>query len=238
MYKNDKVITDKERKEIDDLNQKLGYLKETIKTTQKEDYKSYNKFLETIISYEDKLKLLGEINKEDNDNFHMLNNYHLNKLSDLNSIDNENAKKIEKKLIKNSLKNIMSINGGFLSFIPFIRNRYYSSFSKTILVNRNLKYMKSVMHRNDYVDDYDYGKVEYTVDALEENMNINKQNYEYINAIDRLVMNNYPEMALDLEYNIYKSMIEANINKKNEKLNKKYKYYEKTRKKGRVRVRK
>ncbi len=225
--------------------EKISYIKNQIKDIKisivesaKNDYKNFNQFLSKTITLDDKLLLIEQLRKQEQENKDNLIENGLEKVSDLDRHNNNEVKKKTKHLIKNNLKSILNINGGFLSFIPLIKNRYFSSFSKTLMINRKLKFTGNIINKVDSNEYYDLNKVEYTIDSLEENVRLNKENMEYAEAINDNVNINYPELANDLEYKIYMSMIRASIHKKNEKLNKKYKYLEKTKKKGYARIKK
>lgn len=153
-----------------------------------------------------------------------LNNYALQNIEDLNLLNPNDAKNIEKVLLKNELKKARNVAKISNLILPFIRNRYFRLFVSGMLVKSHLKVYESILkrknieYRESNLNNMRNGNI-----ALNGALSLTVRNINRLNYLDEATKRNFPEMEQDQEYLLYVNELKNSLTHQEEKILKKKK---------------
>ena len=221
--KNEKNMSQEQKKKLKHEMEKLYSLRDNLYKHQENDIKQEEYILERYIEetetkgLKDKLKQMNLEHQLD------LEDVLLNNIEDLNNINQKKVAAIEKKLIKQKLKKASkTLEISSLLALPFVRNKYFFYFTIGLLVNNHFNFLNSILKRKTITNNnIDLDKVKRGKEALEESINLNYDNINYLNYLEQEILFKYPELSLDNEYLVYINQLKKKLTKNYEKLSKK-----------------
>jgi len=204
-------------------------LKNQLHLQKQKEIEYETSILEETIMNQDLNYLELELQKLHLENQLDLNQRLLNQVEDLALMSKEKASQIEKELLKLKLQkavNAMEVTS--LLSLPFVRNKYFLFFTMGLFVNRHLKFFDSILKRKtiDYEPE-EIAHIKKGSHALEDAVNLNQQNLEYINYLEKMAVLKYPELSYDHEFLLYLNQLKFSLVENQEKMAKKKKMIEK-----------
>lgn len=131
-----------------------------------------------------------------------LNNHTLKKLEDLNFIDKDKARQIEKALLKSKIKKArraMEISS--ILSLPFIRNKYFLYFTMSLFVSNHLHLFDNILkHKTENYTKEDLSTIKVGESSLNEALNLTTNNLEILEKLEYEASNKFPELTIDSEY--------------------------------------
>ena len=233
-------LKSKNKKEILDAESKLKKLQNDIENKKEKDLIKEKTLLEENITEVEISKLLEEVQKLYLEHQIDLNKHLINKAEELENLNKETIKKIEKELIKEKIKKASkSLELPSIILLPFIRNRYFFMFTTGIFVNNHLNILDHLLkHKSVIYIPPELKHIKKGSDALENALNLTNTNLSYLDYLEQNILAKYPELSLDEEYLLYINKLRYSLLKNEEKLLKKKKTIEKYNLKYQIKIRK
>ena len=233
-------LKSKNKKEILDAESKLKKLQNDIENKKEKDLIKEKTLLEENITEVEISKLLEEVQKLYLEHQIDLNKHLINKAEELENLNKETIKKIEKELIKEKIKKASkSLELPSIILLPFIRNRYFFMFTIGIFVNNHLNILDHLLkHKSVIYIPPELKHIKKGSDALENALNLTNTNLSYLDYLEQNILAKYPELSLDEEYLLYINKLRYSLLKNEEKLLKKKKTIEKYNLKYQIKIRK
>lgn len=211
-----KIILLKKEKELVDL-------KNTIDNRKQKDISLEQEILNETIFQEDLNKLELEMQNLYLNDQNGLQQFMINRLEDLDYINPERAKQIEKELLKRKLQDaIKSLELSYYLSLPFLNNRYLLYLTMGIFTNRHLKTFQAVLNRKTVVfEPFLLEHIKRGVHAFYEAIALTEENINYLSILQNQAFDKYPELSRDHEFNNYIEHLRLLLLKSREKLLKK-----------------
>ncbi|MCM1053200.1 MAG: hypothetical protein NC483_04435 [Ruminococcus sp.] len=226
-----------EKEALNKKENQIRNLKDKLENQKQQDITNEVNTLNENITNEDLKTLELELKKLYLEDKLDLQEKLLNNLEDLEKISYEKAKLLEKALLKQKLKRTLNILN--ISNLPFFRNKFFRYFATNLLANKELKSFHSILKRKDLEFEMpELTEIKKGHYALEDATILSKENYEYLNYLEREALKKHPELILDNVYSSYINTLKTRFLKNQEKLQNKEKVLTKYRIKIEKRVRK
>ena len=229
LVKNEKVLTTRQKNKIYNEQERLRGIKNNLNNHKEQDITNEAIALEEEITKEEFTGLKKELQKMKIEHQLDLQDNLLTKLEDLDNITKEQADEIEKRLIKQKLKKALrAVEIPALLSLPFIKNKYFRYFTAGLFITNHFNFLHGILrHQTTNITLPDISSIRQGKDALNNAINLNYENIEYLNHLEREAINKHPQLANDNEYILYINNIRNNLNKNYNKLIKKQQSIEK-----------
>lgn len=221
--KNEKNLSKEQKILLKNEINKLYNLKENLYNQLESDVKKEEYQLERFIEENETTGLKNKLQEMKLEHQLDLDKMLLNNIEDLNNINQKKVAEIEKKLIKQKLRKASkTLEITSILALPFIRNKYFFYFSIGLFVNNHFNFLNSILKRKTIENNtLDLNKIKRGREALEESININYDNINYLNQLENEILLKHPELSFDNEYLIYINQLKNKLTKNYEKLSKK-----------------
>lgn len=208
---------------------KLIQLKNNLSLQKLEDIGFEEANLNKVIPIEDLEKLENELEKLHLDDKLDLQSYMLHNLEELDNINTDKAKKIEKELLKIKLKKAFkALELPSLLALPFIHNKYFLIFTGGLFANHHLKLFDAILKRKTInFEPEELSHIRFGSHAFDDAILISKQNIEYLNYLETEAFRKYPELRFDAHYNFHLYRLKNKLLKQQERLLKKEALFQK-----------
>lgn len=216
---------------------KLKNAKQKVSLHKEKDLEAIRIALESSITLEEKNRIKEKFKK-------LYESDEVIKHQDLiNNIafkSEEEIKKIEKLLIKESLrKTLKKLEVPLFISFPFIKNRFFRRFVSGLFVFRSFCFIKNILFNDPITyEPLDLSYLERGSDALNESIQITANNINLLEELKRITLLKYPELREDEEFLNYIMKIEIQLKKSHQKLLKQDKVVKKYFNKSKVLIRK
>lgn len=219
-----KTTNKNDLQKLNNLELRVQNIKNNLNTQKNIDLAQEKEHLESGIHTSEIYGLKMELENVYVSNKQDLNNYALQNIGDLNLLNPNDAKNIEKVLLKNELKKARNVAKISNLVLPFIRNRYFRLFVSGMLVKSHLKVYESILkrknieYRESNLNNMRNGNI-----ALNGALSLTVRNINRLNYLDEATKRNFPEMEQDQEYLLYVSELKNSLTHQEEKILKKKK---------------
>lgn len=200
-----KQLTPQDRQKLNIEKNKLINLKNKIINAEDLDIEHEKELLNQEIMSNEVFKLELELQQLHLENQIELNEYHLQNIEDLLHINQSEAAKIKKKLLKTKLKK--ASNALFVSSIislPFLKNKYFLYFSSALFASTHLNFISNIFKRKNIEETQEeLSYIKKGQDALDEALTLTSNNIALLNELEVTALAKYPELSFDNEYLYY-----------------------------------
>lgn len=190
-------------KKLNNLELKALTLKNNIENKKNADIIREKEYLESEIHTSDLYSLQTEIKNVHLNNAESLREYSLQNIEDLNLLNEQDAKKLEKELLKMELKKAGRVAkiSNVLNLFPFVRNRYFKFFASGMLVKTHLKIYENILKRkNIQYRESNFNNMVNGHTALNGALSLTVRNINRLTALEEATKNKFPDIASDQEY--------------------------------------
>lgn len=218
-----KNLTPEQKKYILKKEKDLVDLKNTLENKKQKDIYLEQEILNEAIFQDNLNKLELELQNSYLNDQNNLQQYMINRLEDLDYIEPERAKQIEKELLKKKLQDaIKSLELSTFLSLPFLNNRYLLYLTMGIFTNRHLKSFQAILNRKTVAfEPFLLEHIKKGVHAFYEAVALTEENINFLNVLQNQVFLKYPELSRDYEFNNYIEHLRLLLLKNKEKLLKK-----------------
>lgn len=214
----------KDLKKLNNLELKALTLKNNIENKKNADIIREKEYLESGIHTSDLYSLQTEIKNVHLNNAESLREYSLQNIEDLNLLNEQDAKKLEKELLKMELKKAGRVAkiSNVLNLFPFVRNRYFKYFASGMLVKTHLKIYENILKRkNIQYRESNFNNMVNGHTALNGALSLTVRNINRLTALEEATKNKFPDIASDQEYIASVSYLKNTLLSEEEKMLKK-----------------
>ena len=214
LIKNDKVLTTRQKNKIYNEQERLRNIKNTLNNNKEKDLNKEAISLEEEITKEEFKGLKEELQKEKIEHQMDLQNNLINKIEDLDKLTKDKADEIEKILIKQKLKRALrAIEIPAILSLPFIRNKYFRYFTAGLFITNHFNFLHGILrHQTTNITLPDINSIRLGRDALDNAINLNYENIEYLNYLEQEAIKKHPALANDNEYILYINNLRNKLN--------------------------
>ncbi len=196
LIKNDNKLSIESKQKLKNIKEKYENLEKKIILKQTDDIEIFHEDMAQLIVDEDKKQLIDELQYLEIEDINLLQKEGVKKVEELNSYPKEKLVNIKKRFLKYKLNKLNNI-GGVFKFIPFIKNKIFSNFSNSYIINRELKVMMGLITHQSYIDDKNFDHIDTTYNSLKNNILVSEENLGYINVLENNIMYNNKELLTD-----------------------------------------
>ncbi|MBE6161761.1 MAG: hypothetical protein E7158_06050 [Firmicutes bacterium] len=232
LYEIDKLksknISQESLNKLNSKQTKLLKMKDNINEARNIDIKNEEDALNESIMIEDINLIEEELNEVKLDHQRDLKLEGLDIVEQLNNKNYKEAIKIEKKLIYKKIKKAkrsVKINNLISSF--FFKNKYLLYLTSGLVVSKNLSFIDNILKRTTEDVYIDITNVQKGTNALNKALILSKDNIEKLKVLESQIYLKHPELKTDVEFLSQINGLKNNLNKREERLNKKKKLIEK-----------
>ena len=198
IIKYDGKISKKSMEKLKNEREHLYSLRDNISKSKKEDLDSEKHQLDEVILNTEKDGLRKELERIENENNAKLNDANLNNLK---SLSRKELLNIDRTIMFNRVRKANSLLG-FASIIslPFIRNKYFFSFTIGLLIDNHFNFVGNFLnrrrrkHNTEMLDRINKGK-----DSLNMALDITYKNIVELDTLEGNLLSRYPELIDDYE---------------------------------------
>lgn len=218
-----KNLTPEQKKNILKKEKDLVDLKNILENKKQKDIYLEQEILNEAIFQDNLNKLELELQNSYLNDQNNLQQYMINRLEDLDYIEPERAKQIEKELLKKKLQDaIKSLELSTFLSLPFLNNRYLLYLTMGIFTNRHLKSFQAILNRKTVAfEPFLLEHIKKGFHAFYEAIALTEENINFLNVLQNQVFLKYPELSRDYDFNNYIEHLRLLLLKNREKLLKK-----------------
>ena len=223
LLKNEKNLTTKQKNKIYEEQDKLRNIKNNLHNKKEQDVINETNLLEEYITVQELTSLKKELQQIKMEHKLDLQDNLINKVEDLDHLTREQANKIEQNIIKQKLRKALLVAEipAIVAF-PFIKNKYFRYFTAGLFIHNHFNFLHSVMtHNSTDISLPDLNSITKGRDALNNAIELNYNNIEYLNYLEHTALQKYPGLSQDSDYLIYINRLRNRLNNNYNKLIKK-----------------
>jgi hypothetical protein len=220
LVKNEKILTTRQKNKIYNEQERLRNIRNNLHNHKEQDISNESISLEEEITKEEFTGLKKELQKMKIDNQLDLQDNLLSKVEDLDNLTKSQADDIEKRLIKQKLKRALrAVEIPAILSLPFIRNKYFRYFTAGLFVTNHFNFLHGILrHQTTNITLPDINSIRQGRDALNNAINLNYENLEYLDYLEQEALRKHPGLAHDSEYLLYINNIRYNLTNNYNKL--------------------